>query len=217
VQGCPAIGIPGGLALETNDGIRLWYPERGVTDVPLGNASAVVADASEDLLAYCPDSTCTEMHITDLNTGDTVVIPSGGFNTWAAGGLTARFSPNGSLLALTTEHGVALADTVTGTSTFIGDDLTTEQPLYVAWSPDGSQLYAATYSYGQSETVLARYDIDAGTLETARVPFGGTLDFVVLAPDEAARFLRDEDQPPTSCPPVYAQPSGRTGVCGFRY
>ena len=178
----------------------------------------MVADVNGSHLAYCPDSACTEMHITNLNTQETVVVfHSGGFNTWAFGGRSARFSPDGSLLALTTEHGLVLADTTTGAATTTSDDLTSEQPLYVAWSPDSRQLYAATYSYGYSETALARYDIDAGTLKTARVPFGGTLDFVVLAPNEATRFLRDEDQAPSSCPPVNKQPSGRTGVCGFRY
>ena len=217
-DGYPAIGVPGGLALETDAGIRLWYPGTGTTDVGFGGASAVVADVDSSQLAYCPTSTCTEMHITDLSTQGTVIIfHSEGFNTRTFGGRSARFSPDGTFLALTTERGLVLANTETGVATTLTDDLASEQPLYVAWSPDGRQLYAATYSYGFSESALARYDIATRVLTTASIPFGGALDFVVLEPHEADTYLRDEEQPPSSCPPVDTQPSGRTEICGFRY
>ncbi len=218
VYGYPTIGIPGGLALDTDDGIRLWYPGEGTIDVGLGDASALVTDVNGDQVAYCPNAACTEMHITNLNTRETVkIFPTEAFDTWAFGGRSARFSPDGTQLALTTERGIVLARTQTGVATTITDDLTSGQSLYVAWSPDGTQLYAATYSYGHSQTTLARYDIETGAFASAQVPFGGTLHFVVLETNEAGTFLRDEDQSPSACPPVFGQPSGRVGVCGFRY
>ena len=191
IDGYPATGVPGGLALETDDGIQLWYPNGSLTSIGPG----IVADVSGDQLAYCPTSQCTQMHIFNLRTEETVIVSSDdGFKTWNFGGRAAEFSPDATYLALTTNTGLVLATTETGVAVDIAIDISSNQPLYVGWSPDGSALFAASYSYGYSDTYIARYDIETGSLATAHLPFGGALSFIVLQPDEAAQYLIDKEQ-----------------------
>lgn len=213
VEGFPAIGIPGGLAMQTDDGIWMWYPDGAADGAAFGDASATILDVSGNQLAFCEDGSCVEAQIIDQQTGRLQTIyRDEGF------GHAARFSPDGTHLALVTRDGtVVLASTQTGAAVDIIDDLTTDVPLHVDWSPDGTQLFAATYSHGQPQMMLARYDIETGDLDTARVPFGGAFSFVVLTSDEGATFLSDGDQPSDACPPVSVMPSGREGICGFRF
>jgi hypothetical protein len=212
IEGYPDIGIPGGLAMQTDDGIWLWYPDEAADSAAFGDETATALDVSGDQLAFCPVSPCVEVHIINQATGRTQIIyREEGFADHA------RFSPDGTYLALTTRNGLVLASTQTGNAVDLIDDLTTDLPLYVEWSPDGTQLFVATYSYGQGQIMLARYDIETTDLDTAVVPFGGTLSFVVLTQDEASRYLIDDDQQPDACPPVSRMPSGREGICGFRF
>jgi hypothetical protein len=208
----PSIGVPGGLALETDDGIRLWYPTGGVTDEVIGGDDAAVAASNETHLAYCSIQ-CTEFEIRDWSSGGTVLVslpddlfidPSG-----------ARFSPDASVLAVPFSRGILVIDVEIGLTDPVLDD--TVGDWMVAWSPDSKWLIGALYSYGESANSLRRINLSTDEVVDASVPFGGTLSFIVLSPDEAVWFLRDEDQAHTACPPVSGFPSGREGICGFRF
>ena len=54
------------------------------------------------------------------------------------------------------------------------------------WSPDGSQLFWVTYSYGEASTVVGRIDVDSGATESVRLPVGGTLRAIAVERAEAA-------------------------------
>jgi hypothetical protein len=218
VTGFPAIGIPGGLAVETDSGVALWDAATGEVRQRLGSGSGFVSDAKGPLLAWC--DTCTEVHITNVETGEDVVVPAlpggGAFQTYAFGARSARFSPDGQYLAtLVAENSVVLIGTATGEARVIANLPATYD--YFGWSADSRQLYASSYSYSRSDTTVLRYDLDSGETDLATLPFGGALSFVVLTPEEARPYLDAEEQLPADCPPVFAQPSGRTGICGFRF
>lgn len=212
----PVVGIPDGLAVETGDGIRLWYPD-GRDSVDLGSGSVLAADGNQ--LAYCTGTPCTEVRVTDLTTGESQsVYGDRGFSTTNFGGPSARFSPGGDYLALTANRAIVIFNTVTGTTTTITNELTDEENpyLFVSWSPDGRQLFASIYSYGATHLTLGRYDLESGNLDIAQLPFGGTIDFLVLDHSEATRFISDDEQTPDAC--LYKQqPTGREGICGFRF
>ena len=211
----PVVGIPGGLAVETGEGIRLWYPD-GSDSVDLGPGSVLTAGG--DQLAYCA-TPCLEVRVLNLSTGESQSVYSDqSYSTFNFGGPSARFSPGGEYLAVTTNRAVVVFNTVIGATTTVTNQLRSDENphLYVAWAPDGRQLFAATYSYGQARLTLARYDLKSGNVDIARLPFGGTIDFVVLDRSEAARFISDDEQAPTACLHK-PQPIGREGICGFRF
>lgn len=211
----PVTGIPGGLAVETGEGIRLWYPD-GSDSVDLGPGSVLTAAGNQ--LAYCA-APCLEVRVINLSTGESQSVYSDqSYATFNFGGPSARFSPGGEYLAVTTNRAVVVFNTVVGATTTV-----TNQPggsadpyEYVAWAPDGDQLFAATYSYGQTHLTLARYDLKSGTVDIARLPFGGTIDFLVLDRSEASQFMSDDEQTPNTCLNKQ-QPIGREGICGFRF
>lgn len=210
------MGIPDGLAIETDDGIRLWYPD-GRESVDLGPGSVLAANG--DQLAYCAGTPCTEVRVTNLATGKSQFVYSDqGFSTFSFGGHGARFSPGGEYLALTTPTAVVVFNTVTGSTTNVTNPLTDDDNpyLFVSWAPDGHQLFVSTYSYGDTHLTLARHDLENGNLDIAHLPFGGTIDFLVLDRSEATRFISDANQAPDAC--LYKQqPIGSEGICGFRF
>ena len=211
-DGMPTIGVPGGLALTTDVGIRLWYPEGGVSDEVLGSDYAVVAASNETHLAYCTTQECLEVEVLEFQSGERVTISHPDHRFYF---IEAQFSPDGTLIALAVEDGVLVADVATGTADKIV--LGGTPPRLTNWSPDGRMLFIGEFSYDETKNSLRMYDVETGATTDASVPFGGTLSFVVLTPDEAEPFLRDQDQPPSACPPVFGYPSGREGICGFRF
>jgi hypothetical protein len=84
-------------------------------------------------------------------------------------------------------------------------------------TPDGSQLYFASYSYGEETTLLGRYDVDRDRAETVSLPFGGALGFVVADGSEARSFFPAQLGRKAECPPPTVYPSGRSGPCGFEF
>jgi len=217
--GFPAIGILGGLALETDDGVALWDAGSGSVIERLGSGPGQVKDSIGRLLAWCTGD-CGELHITDLASGEdlTVAAPDDTvFSGRPFTGRAARFSPDGSRLAAIADDKIVMIYPATGEALVVGQLPTVEFGYFLGWSPDGSQLFASSFSYQQATTHLVRYHPATGTYESVELPFGGALSFVVLDRDEAAAYLRDQAQEPTDCPQVNSQPSGRSGVCGFRF
>lgn len=205
VDGHPAHGIPGGLALESDLGVVLWDAESGDAAGTLGTGAGSVSDVTVDgKLAWC-ENTCDEMRITDLINGTEIPVshPTGG----AFEARAARFSDDGRYLAAPSGTGVVLVDIATGDSQLvITFPAGVEPPSFVAWAPDSHVVFAASYSYGEFETTVGYYSAVSDTTEVSTLPHGGTLSFVVLPTHEANVVLgaepvdKAEAAPSPDCP-----------------
>lgn len=189
VDGSPAHGIPGGLALESDSGVMVWDSTTEAVVGTLGTRAGFVSDASAGgKLAWCEDP-CDVMRITTLADSSEIAVrhPNAGAGFGARG---ARFSDDGRYLAAPAEQDVVVVDAATGESwiamTFPRD---VEPPVYVAWAPDSHILFTASYSYGQSETAIGYYSVVSDTAEVSTLPHGGTLSFVVIPTHEADQLL----------------------------
>ncbi|MFV2000985.1 MAG: hypothetical protein ACC654_11540 [Acidimicrobiia bacterium] len=187
----PGIGIPGGIAIQTDTGLEAWYPGAENPVSLWGARQASVLDVNGSVLAFCPTEPCTDPHFIDIGTGrvSKVGLP-GEVGSLDRGGGVARFSPDGSKMALATDRGVVVLDLETLLFTTIAPELTTtERPVYVSWSPDGEVLFASASSLGRTDMSVTRYNLATLDVQTAQLPYGGTMGFVVVDRDEAARFL----------------------------
>ena len=187
----PSIGIPGGLAASSEDGIVLWSYTTGEVIERLGSGLASVSDVSRDpetKLAWCEEP-CSEMHVTTLGGGEQVFLLGGsGQFTFDAG--SARFSPDGRYLAAPAGGDLIVMNLETRDMTTV---LTIEDQadpdLHVGWSPTGSHLFAATNSWGQTETIIATHNVATEETQLATLPYGGINSFVVIDTADAARLF----------------------------
>jgi hypothetical protein len=199
----PLIGIPGGLARQSSNGLDLWRPSTGTTG-HLGNAPAFTHDVRGSRLAWC-DSPCTSLHVTDLANNDDRESPIGGEV------VSARFSPDGTRLAVTSARRVTLVDASSGHGVIVFDDGRLGDRPQVGWSPDGSQLFVSGGS------VLGRYDVRTGHAELVALPLdvGGHV-FVTATNEESTALRAGPRALPTDCtaPPVM-RPRADTNACTF--
>ncbi len=217
VAGFPTIGIPGGLALETDTGIALWDADTGEVVKVLGTGPASVSDVSRDRdarIAWCEDP-CTELHITTIGSGEDVVVTSRSGEPFDA--RSARFSNDLRFLAAPAGSSVVVVDfeDITDYSEFPVPG--TDPFVFVSWAPFGPDLFASTYSYGGSLTTVVWHNALHKTTVSTELPFGGALSFVVIGRDQAFGFFGDDLQSPDDCSAPIAQPSGRTGICNFGF
>lgn len=189
-DGFVARGIPGGLVLDSDDGILLWDYESGEVVDSFGEGLSIVSDVTEDgRIAWCSEP-CSEMVVTSLaDGGQTVYLrPDDAPHPYGIG--AARFSHDGRYLAAPAGNEVMLINTVTGeirpTITFPDQ---TAPHLYVAWAPNNVDLFAADYSYGAAESVIGHYSLADDTAEVTTLPHGGTLSFVVLPSSETGSLV----------------------------
>jgi WD40 repeat protein len=183
----PEIGIPGGIAYQTGQGIALWDAVSGRVTARLGHGTGYVSDISDHRLAWC-DQTCSTFHVTDLASGRDVAAPApAATGTFAAS--SARFSPDGGVLAViagggdpsdrTSKVAVALIHTQSGLVETVNLRIA-QRPWSLAWSPDGTRLFYSSYSYTQSSTTLGDYQLAVHTLHTATLHFGGVISVDVV-------------------------------------
>lgn len=189
VDDVPTIGIPGGLAASSEDGIVLWSYTTGEVIERLGSGLASVSDVSRDpetKLAWCEDR-CTRMHVTTIG-GDEQVFGSSGQFTFDAG--SARFSPDGRYLAAPAGRDLVVIDLeARDMTTVLSIEDQADPFLHVGWSPTGSYLFAATNSWGQTETIIASHNIATEETRLVTLPYGGINSFVVIDTANAARFF----------------------------
>jgi hypothetical protein len=131
--GTPLLGVDGGLVLQTDQGLDVWDSASGEVVRRLPGLFPVAATGN--VVAWC-DRLCTELHLTDVRSGDDVVVerpagagPFSGFGS---------FSPNGETLAVRAEQdGLVLVDTASGEASVVqGGDADFE----MAWTPTGDRL-----------------------------------------------------------------------------
>lgn len=217
----PAIGIPGGLAYEDGVGVALWDAATG-TVRQLGARQGLVADSAGSLLVWC-EGDCTALHLTDLDGEDREVPAPDGYTAFEA--RSARLSPDGSRVAVIVGDGGPVSDEEDGALVVL--DVATGEPLpdgtevsrsaRLGWSPDGSELFFAS-STDDGTTTLGRYLIDEDRIEFATVPGPASAhDLVVVERSQARAFLPVEPGAEADCRQPGVQPSGRSGICGWRY
>jgi hypothetical protein len=186
--GFPAFGIPGGLVLESAQGLVSWDATTGGTDLLSDGGRGLVLDVMGEEIAWC-NTRCTELHVTDLATSVTESHPvPEGWTTFRVGSgsfqVPSTFSPDGERLAAIVENidgdetGLWVLNRQTGEVQVRGG--AGKVVDYLAWSPDSQQLFATSWSYGQSRTVVWRYDVASSDLQAAILPFGGGLAPVVI-------------------------------------
>lgn len=183
-RGFPTHGLPGGLAVETRDGVMLWDAGSRSVVGQLGQGPGVVADVSSHSIAWCTEP-CNQLRIFDLAGTFHVQVPAAPTDV-----VNARFSPDGAYLAVPTPSGVDIFAATSGNLVLSSTDGASRQsPRFAAWE-DGSEIvYTSTYSYALSEMTLGRIDLSEGTSEAVILPVGGGLAFVVVPTDAAAVLL----------------------------
>lgn len=208
-DGLPAIGIPGGLALETHNGVALWDADsQAVTNV-LGSGTGFVSDSSSDgNLAWCED-TCEVLHVTNVLTGEDMTIArpdpvppeAPPFDAGAA-----RFANDHHFLASLSGNDVLVTDLQTGVTEV---RITGDQPYgFLGWDPFGPELFASTYAYGENEVDVAHLHATGGKAQVATLPYGGTLGFQVVDTEQARWLLSDLEH--NGCP--WTKPEGNAFV-----
>jgi hypothetical protein len=216
-DGFPDIGIPGGLALQTDTGLDLWDMETGQT-VPL-EAAGPVYDIHVTELVWCSGD-CSKLAVTDTSTVETEEFsPPEGFDMFLA---AARISPTGRYMAALVGlegvyqgTGLWILDRETGQTSVVSDPATHVD--YIAWAPEGDQLFATSYSYSQPHTVVWRYQISDQEFTAVVLPFGGALSLVVVDDSVVDAYITDEPVEPSQCRAPGIQPSGRAEICTFGY
>ncbi len=200
-DGFPDIGIKGGLALQTDTGLTLWNSESGEFTALEGDGYGITFDTKDEELAWCSGD-CSTLTFTNTSTlqseefdppdGYDVFIPHrGAFRGPNQESPTGRYfaalvgstgSPEG--------RAIWILDRQTEVTTVVTDSETSVD--FLAWSPDGDQLFATSGSYRQTVTVIWRYQISDGEFNPVVLPFNGALSLVVVDNSVSSAYLGDD-------------------------
>lgn len=198
--GFPIVGIPGGLALQTDTGLDLWNVESGVWASLDEGGGASVLDSVGNQLVWCP-LPCTELVVTFVPNLDSVRYPApDGYSV--VSGDYGHLSPDSTQLAVllgdgTQPGGVALwvLDLESGEGVVLAAPTPTN---YVSWSPSGSDVFATSDSYGGTHTSIWWYDMSTGDFLAVTRELGGLLNMIAVSADEIdhARYFDPENLHP---------------------
>jgi len=211
--GDEVIGIHGGLAIQASTGFWLHEFDTGRI-TRLTDGAGWVIDVKGPDLVWCSMS-CRELVLTNTSTLESRVreLPAG-YDFLHAGGL----SPDGRYVAaliVNAESGDralwvydrlddATAAVVSQSGVALG---------YVAWSPDGHQVFATSGSYGEPLTTIWRYDLVDRVFTAVTLPLGNTLRPVVVDASVAPAYF--DQNFGADCPAPGVSPSQTTGPCTF--
>jgi hypothetical protein len=189
----PLLGVPGGMAVATDDGIGIWNATTGaITDHP-GPARATAAVSNGHTLVWCP-SDCAEPQMLELDaTG-----PATPQTIYA--GTKLAMSPDGTKVAFSNAAigGISILDLTTSRTVEVATG--TGPGATIQWTPDSSQVLVGTYAYQQDTTTIGRYDLATSTYELRTVDVGGGIGFIVLSPDRARWLMTAPSTGPADCP-----------------
>jgi hypothetical protein len=209
----PLLGVPGGLVVQTADGVAIWQASTGELTQPTrsGPTSAVASDGRH--LAWC-ETTCATTRILSL---DRVGPPTAAHVS--QGHQQLALSPDGRYLAVLRPRSgsaeLALQDLTTGEERVVAEALDEHGALQ--WSADGSQLFYTENSYGGDRTRIGRYTTADGRWEARSIPLGSAVGGIAVSPRQARSFLAPQHVDPVDCPVGGRYPSGRKGVCTFSF
>lgn len=208
----PIIGVPGGIVVNTPDGVAVWDADSQAVGHVLGPGPAASATSDGRSLAWC-ESTCDIVHVVALD---------------RTGSPTAQHvKPGSQQLAMSSDGGrLAMlrparrrADLViresNGEERTVAHDL--EQTGSLQWSPDGRELFYSENSYTQATMRIGRFEPATGW-ELRTIPVGDGLAALVVTRAEARTFFSEQLSGPADCRGAGGSyPSGREGTCTFRF
>jgi hypothetical protein len=218
-EGGPEIGILNGLALQTEEGMSLWHMQSNEVTALEADGPGFAHDSHGDQLVWC-SSDCTELSLTNTSLQDNEHLDLPAPYETVVG--RSQISPNGRYLAALlgdAGEGVGRAiwilDRESGASYLVYDNETAVD--FLTWSPDGDQLFATSYSYGGSSTVVWRYQVSDQQFDSVVLPFGGAMTPVAVDDSVAGAYITDETAEASECRAPTMGPSGRTGICTFEF
>lgn len=206
----PVQGVPGGLLVNSPDGVAIWNATTETIGPVLGPGRAVAATTDGRAVAWCAE-TCAAVHTAPLEiTGAPTarhVVP---------GAQQIALSRDGASLAILRPNGDRTELVVTTPSSpdeeVVARDLDTRGAL--AWSPDGQQLFYTESSYESSSTRVGRYDRASLQWQIETLPVAVGFAPIAITPHEARSFFADNPVPQDECPAEGRYPSGR---CTFTF
>ena len=211
----PLLGVPGGLAVSTADGVAVWDAATGQIGRFRVSGPATSVASNGRSLAWCEVS-CAKVHVVPLPRTGPPTAPHAALSQEIA------LSNDGRRLAFlrpVTGDGSALVirDLRSGEESTVATGLSRYGSI--TWSSDSTQLFSSEYSKGQSAMRLGRYSVTSGTWEETRVSVGGAIRGLVAIPSaDASTFFSATVGEPGACPPAgFSYPSGRHGVCSFHF
>lgn len=207
----PVLGVPGGIVVETPDGVAVWDATTGSAGPVLGPGPAIAATSDGRSLAWC-ESTCANVHVVSL-----AVAGRPTAQHVAPGSQQLALSDDGAHLSFLRPAG-ARADLVVRDTT--GQELVVAQELAptgaLQWSADGRQLFYSEPSYGESTMRIGRHEPAADAWELRELPLGDGLAPLALTRAETRSFFSDRLSPADDCR-IGSYPSGREGTCTFAF
>lgn len=217
-EGDPQIGVPGGLALQLDNGLSLWEMGSGQVIDLESDGPGFAHDVDGEQLVWCSGD-CTMLFLTNTSIGDRQELePPSPYERFTG---RSQISPDGRFLAVLlgeafVGRAIWILDRETGSTTVVSDPESSVN--YLAWSPDSDQLFATSWAYGpRSRTVIWRYQISDQEFTAVVLPFGGALSAVVVESSVVDAYITGEPGDMSECRAPMVQPSGRSGICSFGY
>jgi hypothetical protein len=210
----PLLGVPGGLAVQTPDGVTVWDARTETVGRILGPGPATAVTSDGRRLAWC-EATCAATHVIDLDHPGPPTAPH-----VSPGGQQLALSPDGRHLAVLRPSGDETSLIITDLST--GQESMEAQSLdeygALLWARDSQQLFYTENSYLQSSTLIGRYTVSDDRWEIETIPVGDGLAAIAVDPEEAVGFFNEDFVEEAECPGAAGSyPSGREGTCSFRF
>lgn len=210
----PVIGVPGGLAVNTAEGVAVWDADTGTIGEVLGPGPATDATSDGQWLAWC-ESSCEAFHVAALEEAGLPTAPH-----VASGSQQIALSPTG-------EHLAVLRPTADGADLLLTRPPESDQAVIargldptgaLQWTRDGRQLFYTENSYLESSTRVGRYDLESQRWELQTLPVGDGLAALALDSRQTRSFFSDQLVSASECPGASGSyPSGRSGVCTFPF
>jgi hypothetical protein len=220
-SGVPIVGVPGGLAFDTDSGIALWSFDRHAFIRGLeGSGPGYIGNAAAGSVAWC-ERVCLSVHVTALAGADrTFSLPQAG---WVVEPDSVRLSPDGRYVAVMATQGpvgtanplgsLDLIDTRTGRVDIVEKRISEWTSL--AWTSSSKKLFFASNTV--SDMSVGEFIVRNGLAETARIPARDMwAQFVVVDRSAVRALLGRAVQEPTSACPVFGVPSGGR-ICTYTY
>jgi hypothetical protein len=220
-SGVPIVGVPGGLAFDTDTGIARWsFDRRAFTRRLEGSGPGYIGNAAAGSVAWC-DRVCLSVHVTALAGGDRIFsLPQSG---WVVEPDSVRLSPDGRYVAVMATRGpvgtanplgsLDLIDTRTGRVDIVEKRIS--EWTYLTWASNGKELFFASNT--ASDMTVGEFMVRKGLAETARIPTRDTwLQFVLVNRSAVRALLGRAVQGPASACPAFGVASGAR-ACAYTY